>query len=82
MNFFGEEVGLDAMLAGCDMASVSQRGYGHIYKTMKGRVTLVDKDLKIDFMPKPHKVCVNIFFVVNLLNRITPFGSNTYELIC
>ena len=50
-----EELGPDAILAACDQAGVSHRGYGHIYKTMKGRISLVNKDLKANFMPKPHK---------------------------
>jgi hypothetical protein len=52
----GVEVGPDAVLAACDMAGVSQEGYGQIYKTVKGRVKLVDPQLRVNFMPKPYKV--------------------------
>jgi hypothetical protein len=52
----GVEVGPNAMLAVCDMAGVFQEGYGQIYKTVKERVKLVDLQLRVDFMPKSHKV--------------------------
>jgi hypothetical protein len=52
----GAEVGGDSMLAACDMAGVPQEAYGLIFKTIKGRVKLVDPTLTADLMPKPHKV--------------------------
>lgn len=55
----GKELGTEAVLAACDMTGVSQKGYGEIYKTVKGRVQLVDKRLKGTFLPNPHKVCGN-----------------------
>jgi predicted nucleic acid-binding Zn-ribbon protein len=55
----GKELGTEAVLAACDMTGVSQKGYGEIYKTVKGRVQLVDKRLKATFLPNPHKVCGN-----------------------
>lgn len=52
----GTEIGADSMLAVCDMAGVSQEAYGLVFKTMKGRVKLVDPGLTADLLPKPHKV--------------------------
>ena len=52
----GEELGSEAMLAACDMTAVSHKGYGEIFKTITGRVQLVDKRLKPTFLPNPHKV--------------------------
>ena len=51
------EIDTESILAACDMTRVSQRGYGQIYKTIKGRVGIVDKDLKANFLPTPNKVC-------------------------
>ena len=51
------EIDTESILAACDMTWVSQRGYGQIYKTFKGRVGIVDKDLKANFLPTPNKAC-------------------------
>jgi hypothetical protein len=51
------EIDTESILATCDMTGVSQCGYGQIYKTIKGRVGIVDKDLKANFLPTPNKVC-------------------------
>jgi hypothetical protein len=51
------EIDTESILAACDMTGVSQRGYGQIYKTIKGRVGIVHKDLKANFLPTPNKVC-------------------------
>ena len=60
-NFYlekiSDEIDTESILAACDMTGVSQRGYGQIYKTIKGRVGIVDKDLKANFLPTPNKVC-------------------------
>lgn len=56
LNKIGEELGSEAILAACDMTGVSHKGYGEIFKTIKGRVQLVDKRLKPTFLPNPHKV--------------------------
>jgi hypothetical protein len=59
----GAEIDTESILAACDMTGVSQRGYGQIYKTIKGRVGLVDKDLKANFLPTPNKVCWSHFLL-------------------
>jgi hypothetical protein len=51
------EIDTESILVACDMTGVSQHGYGQIYKTIKGRVGIVDKDLKANFLPTPNKVC-------------------------
>ena len=56
LDKIGTELGTEAILAACDMTGVSHKGYGEIYKTIKGRVQLVDKRLKPTFLPTPHKV--------------------------
>lgn len=56
LDKIGKDLGTEAILAACDMTGVSQKGYGEIYKTIKGRVQLVDKRLKPTFLPNPHKV--------------------------
>ena len=60
------EIDTESILAACDMTGVSQRGYGQIYKTIKGRVGIVDKDLKANFLPTPNKVCSSHCLLCNL----------------
>ena len=56
LDKIGTKLGTEAILAACDMTGVSHKGYGEIYKTIKGRVQLVDKRLKPTFLPTPHKI--------------------------
>lgn len=48
----GKEWGIEAILVACDMSGVLQKEYSEIYKTIKGRVQIVDPRLK----PNLHKV--------------------------
>lgn len=52
----GAKVEGDSMLTMWDMVGVSEGAYGLIFKTIKGRLKLVDPALTADLMPKPHKV--------------------------
>ena len=60
-NYYLEKISVkidtESILAACDMTRVSQCGNGKIYKIIKGRVGIVDKDMKVNFLPTPNKVC-------------------------
>jgi len=52
----GVEIGVDSMLAVCNMASIPHEAYGLVFKTMKRQVKLVDPALIVHLMPKLHKI--------------------------
>jgi len=66
LDKIGMELGTEAILAACDMTGVSQRGYGEIYKSIKGCVQLVDKRLRPNFLPNLHKVLLTPFHEFHL----------------
>ena len=53
----GASIDAEPMLAACDESRVFQRGYGLIVKTVRNRISLVDKRLNgRGLLPNPHKV--------------------------
>jgi hypothetical protein len=56
LKSIGDSVGPDKILAACDQAGVSHRGYGAIYKAVKGPIELLNKDIKAKILPNPYQV--------------------------
>lgn len=56
LKSIGDSVGPDKILAACDQAGVSHRGYGAIYKAVKGPIERLNKDIKANILPIPYHV--------------------------
>ena len=56
LKSIGVGLGADSILVVCNQLGMSQRAYGEIYKTVKGRIGLVNKDIKATILSKPHHV--------------------------
>lgn len=71
----GSTVSPEAVLAACDMTGVSHRGYGEIFKTLKGRIGLVNKKFKSTILPKPYQVRIilNVHLFCSLYFIVTIF---------
>jgi FtsZ-binding cell division protein ZapB len=53
-----DSIGPEDILAACDAAGVAHGGYGEIYKSVKGRIALVNPGLKCALLPAPNKIAV------------------------
>ena len=56
LKAIGKRVGPSNILAACDQAGVSYRGYGAIYQAVKAPVRDLTKDAKSNILPSPYHV--------------------------
>ena len=56
LKSIGKRVGADKILAACDQVGVSHRGYGAIYKAVRGPIAVLNKDIKASILPSPYHV--------------------------